>query len=673
MLPPKKKRRVDTDVADATMTDGDAEEAVSTPTVSSPPTLAALDRLLDQFTDSLEDFREASSILLNIKSFQREVLQQLATTEESLAEEHTKVERHHTTLANLKYEQGHWESKIQHIEATSKTPQLEALCREELDDNLSDTTKVIEKFVGQDISSHEHQKQQVIHLLHNQIHERGTLERDVLQKNKELLNKQGIQKKRAQFLQQLPDKLKAMESASLPLQRFFAAASAAADKDSGLTKIGAAKFNTSDRDTRLQLARNLAGPLYTLLVQLQSYLDDYPHKNMSLDVANISALKVSSSAAAASSVWKDPHEKVVLWQIPIPNVQAGAASASTTSSTKTKFVTIGFVYFEKLQVVTAKVLSHSGEDKLLDVSTLLQYHPQDSGNYHPEQQQQQVQEEQEEDSKPASSSEDAIMSEADGDKQEEEQEAVKKPTFVYGKPFLWCNYLAGLQLVKGEDPQEINKQSTRAIVANLLRHIRANAILHYLLTKVLPSHPRFSSLPPASDASQCLAKVSLFQLDKNNNKDDTSTKTYKVHCKRGNHSLQASVTVNPALYPALVAPVWSLTASDVDWGQQHGSQEALDGTNAASAPPLHESRLFAIQGQVNNIDALIEKLQKKAADGEDALEEDEKESFYYDWILTHQLREILVEWDDWVTTSSGEEGAGAAGRTVRGRDRAKVE
>jgi Fms-interacting protein/Thoc5 len=662
MVPPKKKRHVESSLMDVTMTDAEAEDNGSTPTVSSPPTPAALDRLLDQFVDSLDDFREASSTLLNIKSFQRMILQQLATTEELLSQEHAQVERHHTTLANLQYEQGHWESKIQHMVAISKTPQLEALCREELDDNLSDTGKVIEKFLGEDIANHEHNKQKVIHSLHTQIHERGTLERDVQQKHKELVSKQGIQKKRAQFLQQLPDKLKDMEKASLPLQRFFAAASAAADKDSGLTTVGAAKFNTSDRDTRLSLARNLAGPLYTLLVQLQSYLDDYPHKNMSLDVANISALKVTGE----DETWKNPHDKAVLWQIPIPDVLQGGSSAG-----KPKFVTLGFAYFEQLQAVTVKVVpTNSGEDKLLDITTLLQYHPQDSGNYQPEM--------------PVSEEDDDKMQADDAPAADEDVEPTAtvdtsvdskptQPAALYGRPYLWTNYLAGLQFCHGSDPEEITKTSTRAVVANLLRHIRANAILHHLLTKVLPSNPSYSTLPPTiatTDSSSCKAKVTHFQLDKTDSVDET-TKTYKVHCKRGNSLLEATVTINPTLYPVLAPPVWSLTPSAVNWGQHHGSQEALTGTNTAAAPPLHVARLFAIEQQVNHIDSLIEKLQQRTSDitKENA---DQKESFYYDWILSHQLKEILVEWDEWVASSGGE-GSGPARRTVRGRDRDKVE
>jgi len=183
--------------------------------------------------------------------------------------------------------------------------------------------------------------------------------------------------------------------------------------------------------------------------------------------------------------------------------------------------------------------------------------------------------------------------------------------------------------------------------------------------------------------------------------NNTNKKTYKIQCKRGNHSLKAMCTVDVALYPVLQPPQWSLTGNTLQWGQDHGSQDSLTGTTATDAssssagatsappPPLHQARLAALEARVNDMDGLVKYLQQKDGNYND-LDNDDKdeivESYYYDWILTHQLREILLEWDEWVVSGDNNNNATTtadnnsnstslqeAVRTVRGRDRAKVE
>ena len=706
MVPPKKKRKVVEPAA--TEADTEMTDASSSQPPSVVVSMAALDQVLDQFVDSLEDTRHAGNCLLDLKAVQRTCLHQLAAVQDQVEQKHAVLQQHRTTLATVQYEEGHWTSTIESLQASSVTPQLEALCREELDDNLSSAEAVMAKYFDvkeEDLTNNTtttHQRMMTV--LHHEIHQRGTLERDLAQKHKELHNLTLIEKKRAQFLHQLPDKLKDIEKASAPLQRWFQNAQqqqqqAAAASSDDIPPTGLSQhvtYTSSERDARLHLAQTLPGPLYTLLVQLQSYVDDYPHQQMSLEIVPVVSrvVKHKNNTRSGSRLWNDPAAQGVVWQIPIPAV-AASASAASSSKPLHKLLSIRFCYFEAHNVVTAQVIG--GDDKLVDVACVLQLNPHDTGAYQP------PPPVAVEGGKAGEDDNDSNKDDAGKDDPAKDTAAKDEEEGPYGKPYLWCNYLAGLQLLQGQHPHESMRGSTRVIVATLLRQVRANATLTYILHKVLPSYPRASALPPAtassSSAPQCLAKVTSFQLDKdasnNNNNNNNNTKTYKILCKRGNHSLQASVQITASLYPVLAPPQWSLTGNTLQWGQDYGSQEALDGSaDPAEAPPLHQSRLAALEARVNDMDGLVEQLlqqqqqQKPTTSSKNttkeeespALDSDRDESYYYDWILTHQLREVLVEWDDWVSSGGGDTATtnatasdGGNGRSVRGRDRAKVE
>ena len=664
MGPPAKKRKVEEPAMTTGSNAGSDTNSLDNNNATSS-NMAALDKTLDHFMDSLEDARQAGGCLLDLKAVQRRCLSQLAVLQDKVEQRRTAVKDQSTTLASLEYEQGHWTTRIAELEASSRTPHLEALCREELEDDSPLKNASAEQVMAHYFGSSNTTNAARMTVLHHEIHQRGTLERDVAQTQKELTTLAGIAKKRSQFLHQLPDKLKDIEKASAPLQRWFSAQQQSQQGDTsgeGVPATGLSQHTThtsSEREARLQLARTLPGPLYTLLVQLQSYVDDYPHHQLALEIVPSSRIFGSSTASgSSSSIWKHPpSSQCVMWQIPVPSV---SATGSTTSISSNKSLSIGFAYHKEHHIVTAKILKTVGiDDKLMDLPTsVLQLNPNDTGEYSvvdPEQ--------------------------GSGDAAEE---ATATP---YGKPYLWCNYLAGLQLMQGHHPHEQMTASTRVIVATMLRQIKANATLTYILHKVLPSHPRASALPPVAAnnnaASQCLVKVSSFQLDKDATAATTTdansqTKIYKILCKRGNHSLQASVRITASQYPVVTPPQWSLTGNTLQWGQDHGSQDALLDTTTSgdTAPPLHQSRLAALEARVNDMDGLVEQMRKEQTQEETTTTNDE--SYYYDWILTHQLREILFEWDAWVSSggdNGNNEGGGGigGGRSVRGRDRAKVE
>jgi len=724
VLPPKKKRKVEDSVDvtdDAEMTDADPPKKSSSSSSSSSQKLSmsTLDNILDKFVSSLENAQGATNCLLALKTLQRTCFNELSSVQSNLETKYASLQKHKTAIANLEYEEGHWMSKMDDLKASSTTPQLEALCREELDDKTGPADQVMEQYFGTGEGSattstssdaaadhtrknhHHHRSHQaMMNRLQNEIHQRGTMERDLAQKQKELTSLAGIEKKRAQFLNQLPDKLKDIEKASMPLQRWFQAQQQQQQQQQSTFGVeiptGLSRHLThtsSEREARLELAKALPGPLYTLLVQLQNYIDDYPNQHMQLDVRSTS--KCMDTAVATNTntnintntigVWKEPpSDQSVVWQIPIPNVavSAGSIGKPSSNSSNLRQLSIGFFYFENLHVVTAKVIG--GDEKWLDLTSILQLNPQDTGDYQPSN---------------ISTKENTGHGDADANA-DEINEFPDKKECPYGKPYLWCNYLAGLQLFRGQHPQEQLKASSRVIVETMIRQVKANATLTYILNKVLPSHPRASALPPTNrrnsssnnnsssniDATaQCLAKVTSFLLDKDAtaaavSAGESNIKVYKLICKRGNRNLHATVVVNSGAYPAICPPKWSLTGNTLQWGQDHGSQDALtassssDGTSGGGSDtpaPLHQSHLAAMEARVNNCDDLIAQFRKNDSDLSHQENEETFESHYYDWILTHQLRELLLEWDDWA--NGNENDSRTTGRTVRGRDRAKVE
>jgi hypothetical protein len=203
-----------------------------------------------------------------------------------------------------------------------------------------------------------------------------------------------------------------------------------------------------------------------------------------------------------------------------------------------------------------------------------------------------------------------------------------------GRPYHWCNYLAGVHLPS--TGTSYDPLSTKAVMKELHRRLEANATLTYLLSTFekrkpdpIPVHHSWTSASESS--SSHIAKLTGWTADGDANHDSAHEKSFVATVRRKTSTVKATVTVDLSRYPS--------------------SLEA--GTN-----PLYDNALGQIERVVNvELDDLVKK--------------DVEET--YNWILAHQLRKIIELWDDSErATEEGEKSPGQTSRSRKGRDRTSV-
>ena len=525
---------------------------------------------------------DASCNLLEMKSLQRDMLTKLKEANSALQEKRAELKKQQVLLDSLEYEQSYLQGQT---EAQLSTPHLERMCREEMQNEEMNKEESMNTFLcGSKTTSFEDPAnyQTVLAKLHKEINLRGSLERDAIQAQKSLAEKTKALEQNQQFLKELPKKLNQMEKASLPLQKFFG-------KD--VTMIG------TERSKRLEMARSLPGPLYTLFVQLQSYLDASPEEGVSIHVTK----KIVKPTSSETEDWFQPDSHAVQLQMTLPDA-------------KNKQVIIEFVHLPRLNVVTAE--ASGGADKVDLHSLLMNLFPCDEGNM-------------------VWSAESVHLKDA-------------ASSFLPGRPYHWCNYLAGIHLPPTMASGSLDPLSTRAVVKELLSRLDANTTLTNILTtlknkKTIPVHSAWSD---ASDSSSpIVAKLSGWTEEGN----EGYVKTFAATLKRKSTKVKATVTVDMSRYPS-VPPRWSLTTGGESWGEQHGSMEALEsGTN-----PLYDNDLGRIEHKVNGqLEELVNRNDKET----------------YNWVLGHQLHRLVRMWDESERASENGEGAGQVPRSIKGKDR----
>jgi hypothetical protein len=236
-----------------------------------------------------------------------------------------------------------------------------------------------------------------------------------------------------EFLDGIPNKIKKLEDWSVPLQEYFQKQMPSKYQNTNDRSDGT-KSNTtavaaggvelmigSERRNRLRDAKELSGPLYTLFLQFQSYLDAHCTKKVNIDDNDSkrdNAMDVDGNedkdgndAAQNDSKMNDVHDwklhiidcstqegnirenkekeetgieniveaytqcddkAVQLW-IPIPNISILSPSSSSKNIKKQKhYVKIQFEYISKLQLVTAYVIGGDSKKKEKDTLSLKQ-------------------------------------------------------------------------------------------------------------------------------------------------------------------------------------------------------------------------------------------------------------------------------------------------------------
>ena len=559
----------------------------------------------------------------------------------------------------------------------------------------------------------------ILNKLQSNLKTRSTLVQQLSQSKKQLKE---LQKKRdtyRNFLNQIPKKLVELEKVGESLNNFFSGSNVwkdvlndtsndgdtamgdDVDDDAKMKKVQDANLLVSspsfDRTKRFELAQsNLPSPLYVLYVQLVGYLDAWAsleklggsNAAASTAVANEGDNKKSTAldgfvGANGMNVSAVPPEEAsdgTAWNVALtlssgdilpPEISSilgknYANSRSTTASS----IKIVFSYIKEEGVVYASVNDDDGgsNEGLLD-----NLFPGDDGNANPNVSLSVLKDEDDE--------------ETSSDEGEEQTATKSDNGSKNGKPYYWCQVLSGLNFPppsssstvvsdeKESDAQFKIQTCTKAVFRQLLRRIRARktlaAILEYLNKRsqlhALPIHPTMKG----EDQPQSI-KTKLHSWAEDSKDKSTTTKSYVATIKRKSSTLKATAVIDTQKYPA-EPPVWSLQNEDgssgtlSSWGEEHGSvsslqQNAANSSSSNGAPPLFDAGLHRIECHVN--------------EGLDKFVRQDVEHTY-DWILLHQLADIVACWDEVISASEGSgnsrgKGEMMSGRMHKGKDRRLV-
>jgi hypothetical protein len=572
-MPPKKKQKVETLPNVKTQSDQIVAKLMDT-----LDTLESSDPTAGAQSSSISLLGNAATSLLQLKALQRKLLEQVQETQRTLHQQAQQRRTQELQLQNLDYQKTSCQHTIQ-VCQTVETPFLKKLASEELEcsDNNEDSSgggdDSIIPFLGADPSDPT-RKTVILQKLHQEIAAKTLLETQSKKAQHQAATvKQALATKR-KLLQELPLKLQDVERASLPLQKFCKS-----------SKIASTKLSTQRR-ARLDLAKTLSKPLYTLYHQLESYIDDGRSiMEESSGDNNSSRFKLIISSGS---------KQAVLLQIPIPVLSADGTCS--TSSSK-KVATLQFEYQKELDVVTAH--AHTDHDMAHVIDELF---PGDTGEFH----------------RPPK-----VL-------------PVETET-TSGKPYSWCNYLAGLHFSPQEQEASKRYLSTRVILNCLTNRVRATATLSFLLHS-LARKPQMIPLPVCRKQEQfrennnhsAAAKLSSWtEQESVGNKERVFGATFK----RKSSTLAVQVRINVARYPAIPPHcTFAQTNAQESHGQDHGSiQELLQESTLASSPLLFDAPLAQLERHVHqNVSEFV----------------NDDEETTYDWILTLQLAEIAKGWED---------------------------
>ena len=574
----------------------------------------------------------------------------------------------------------------------------------------SNNTDIKSKSSHRDPSNHAY----ILQKLQSNLQTRSTL---VEQLSKSKLELKELQKKRdtyRNFLNQIPKKLVELEKAGESLNTFFGGGNsgggvwkdvlndttnnaddevmddgskvdvAAASREK---KVQAANLLVNrpscDRTKRFQLAQsNLPSPLYVLFVQLVGYLDAWASLELlgaggdeapSGEDTKILDGFVGANGMDVAAVPPDEGSVHDSWNVVLslspsdilpPEIGSILGKSYANSRSSTSDIKIIFSYNKEQGVVFASVNDEEGNEGLLDG-----LFPGDDGVTNPNVSLSLLKRDEDE------------FDDNDSDKGEDLQDGKESNAEdkSIGKPYYWCQVLSGLDFPPPSSSNSMNETAasndggvdapsfqiqtcTKAVFRQLLRRIRARktlaAMLEYMSKRSqlhpLPIHPSMKgednadgSNPPQSIKAKL---QSWIEDSKEGGKDKlvagtSYKKSYTATIKRKSSTLKATVIIDTQSYPS-EPPVWSLQNEDgssgtlSSWGEEHGSVSSLqqNSNNVSGAPPLFDAALHRIECHVNqDLDKFVRQ------DVENT----------YDWILIHQLADIVSSWDEVMSASEG--------------------
>jgi len=681
----------------------------------------------------------SSSIALStLKSLQRQISLSVEVHANTSKLHREAIEECSLTLENLNYERNYLCDEISSMKSW-KANELEKMAWKELgldpaklkqdnadddkmeEDEITTAEEAIDTYLLGDnstVQSKSHRDpsnhQLILNKLQSNLETRSTLVQQLSQSKKQLKE---LQKKRdtyRNFLHQIPKKLVELEKVGESLNNFFSGSNvwkdvlndgkdgdtAMGDEDTKMKKVQDANLLVNspsfDRTKRFELAQsNLPSPLYVLYVQFVGYLDAWAslEKLGGSNAAGVTSAAVAGEGDNKKSTVLDgfvgangmnvsavpPKEGSDSWNVLLtlsssnilpPEIGSILGKSYASRSTSASSIKIVFSYNMEEGVVYASVNDDEGSNEgLLD-----NLFPGDDGNANPNVSLSVLKDEDDEETS---------SNEGEGQTATKSDNESKN-----GKPYYWCQVLSGLNfpppsssstLVSDEKESDIPfkiQTCTKAIFRQLLRRIRARktlaAILEYLgkrsQLQALPIHLTMKG----EDQPQSI-KTKLHSWAEDSKDKSTTTKSYIATIKRKTSTLKATVTIDTQRYPA-EPPVWSLQNEDgssgtlSSWGEEHGSvsslqQNAANSSSSNGAPPLFDAGLHRIECHVN--------------EGLDKFVRQDVEHTY-DWILLHQLADIVACWDEVISASEGSSSNSRgskgemSGRMHKGKDRRLV-
>jgi Fms-interacting protein/Thoc5 len=612
---------------------------------SSPPLLSAesvnvyFSTLVEQIKASGRVVTDVQTVVLQLEEWQRQLYSTLADQEAKLEEQRAKRLKKQRKDMSMEYERTQLQNHITRFQNVA-IPNLEKLARQEtgnlemsVNTDEAPALDIVSSFLGVDVKDPQN-KSIVLAKLKEGFEKRASLEKDVQLKRVALAQTQQALKQKQDMIRNLPAQLAAIERASQLLGKFLTSKGKSSNNGfAGLDGSEGFHMAGTERLARLERAQQLPAPLYTLFSLLQRYIDEW-----TTAAANKSEFRKDSPTMAWDSVARDDARMKlsvvlssagasvdsVIWQLPVPEITASPISSS--SSNKGKYVHIHFVYHSKpVPVVTTHV---TGAAAVLNQETLLdELFPGDV-------------------------------------------ELDLAPSCATGKSYQWSNHLAGLYQIPSVLSQEeiaAPKRassnlhtSTRVVVQELQRRIRANATLKHILYSLqrlrVPAPPSFLLTDEQLDSHDSnwkpTSKLASFAVQPEIDAEMAAAKSgltmYHLEIRHDTKSLFATVRIHAAQYPA-VPPVWEFQTTKSE----------------AASSPLYDGRLAQLTQQVN-VDALNRGIvAPPTTKSPNQLTVDDVGTLYYEWILIHQLREIMLFWDT-VSTAPGKDDST---RSFRGRDR----
>ena len=575
----------------------------------------------------------------------------------------------------------------------------------------SNNTDIKSKSSHRDPSNHAY----ILQKLQSNLQTRSTLVEQLSKSKLELKELQKKRDTYRNFLNQIPKKLVELEKAGESLNTFFGGGNSGggvwkdvlndttnADEDevmddgskvdvaaaSRKKKVQAANLLVNrpscDRTKRFQLAQsNLPSPLYVLFVQLVGYLDAWASLEL-LGTGDSEACIgedskildgfVGANGMDVAAVPPDEGSVHDSWNVVLslspsdilpPEIGSILGKSYANSRSTTSVIKVIFSYNKEQGVVFASVNDEEGNEGLLDG-----LFPGDDGVTNPNESLSLLKRDEDEFDDNDSDKGDDIQ---DGKESNAEDKSI-------GKPYYWCQVLSGPDFPPPSSSNSMNETAasngdggvdapsfqiqtcTKAVFRQLLRRIRARktlaAMLEYMSKRSqlhpLPIHPSMKGEDNAdgSNPQQSIkAKLQSWVDDsKEGGKDKlvagtSYKKSYTATIKRKSSTLKATVIIDTQRYPS-EPPVWSLQNEDgssgtvSSWGEEHGSVSSLqqNSNNVSGTPPLFDAALHRIECHVNqDLDKFVRQ------DVENT----------YDWILIHQLADIVSSWDEVMSASEG--------------------